>query len=119
MIRRPPRSTLFPYTTLFRSKGRSKGGHDEEHENHERWAVSYGDMMTVLCALFIVLYSMSQVDQTKYEALAQSLAEGFNIKSASILDGTSGVLDGAGAAPTSPASVGPVDPVAAPADPVA
>src|SRR5260221_3549902 len=27
MIRRPPRSTLFPYTTLFRSGGRRVGGH--------------------------------------------------------------------------------------------
>src|SRR3712207_8829364 len=27
MIRRPPRSTLFPYTTLFRSGGRTDGGH--------------------------------------------------------------------------------------------
>src|SRR3712207_7613016 len=26
MIRRPPRSTLFPYTTLFRSNGRARGG---------------------------------------------------------------------------------------------
>src|SRR3712207_8088462 len=26
MIRRPPRSTLFPYTTLFRSKGTARGG---------------------------------------------------------------------------------------------
>jgi chemotaxis protein MotB len=100
--------------------GRRKGGHEEEHENHERWAVSYGDMMTVLCALFIVLYSMSQVDQTKYEALAQSLAEGFNNKSASVLSGSDGVLDAAvagspeqpPAAPAAPAAQ--VDPAAAP-----
>jgi chemotaxis protein MotB len=72
---------------------RRRGGHEEEHENHERWAVSYADMMTVLCALFIVLYSMSQVDQVKYEALAQSLAEGFNNKSASVLDGSDGVME--------------------------
>src|SRR3712207_8879307 len=36
MIRRPPRSTLFPYTTLFRSGGdqsepsKSRGGHDRD-----------------------------------------------------------------------------------------
>src|SRR3712207_7594698 len=30
MIRRPPRSTLFPYTTLFRSRGRSAGGEAED-----------------------------------------------------------------------------------------
>jgi chemotaxis protein MotB len=90
---------------------KKKGGHEEEHENHERWAVSYADMMTVLCALFIVLYSMSQVDQTKYEALAKSLAEGFNNKSASILDGSDGVLDAEVAGSTEQ----PPAPVAAPA----
>src|SRR2546426_3816833 len=30
MIRRPPRSTLFPYTTLFRSRDGHLGGRDEE-----------------------------------------------------------------------------------------
>ena len=88
-------------------------GHEEEHENHERWAVSYGDMMTVLCALFIVLYSMSQVDQVKYNALAQSLAEGFNNTSAAVLDGSPGVMDGATAgtpqAAVQPAAVAPTD----------
>ncbi|SDQ19901.1 flagellar motor protein MotB [Quadrisphaera sp. DSM 44207] len=60
------------------SKGRARrGGHEEEHENHERWAVSYGDMMTVLMALFLVLFAMSNVDQAKYEALKASLAVGF------------------------------------------
>src|SRR2546426_4161692 len=32
MIRRPPRSTLFPYTTLFRSRGGRRGPRDELHE---------------------------------------------------------------------------------------
>lgn len=43
----------------------------------ERWAVSYLDMVTVLMCLFIVLFSMSTVDQKKYEVLANSLATGF------------------------------------------
>src|SRR2546425_3681788 len=35
MIRRPPRSTLFPYTTLFRSQpGAEKPAHGHEHEAH-------------------------------------------------------------------------------------
>src|SRR3712207_8516743 len=33
MIRRPPRSTLFPYTTLFRSQRRALGVHDADHES--------------------------------------------------------------------------------------
>src|SRR3712207_7948845 len=37
MIRRPPRSTLFPYTTLFRSVGRHDGGLDVERRVPVRW----------------------------------------------------------------------------------
>jgi chemotaxis protein MotB len=54
-----------------------KGGHEEEHENHERWLVSYADMMTLLMVLFVVLFAMSQVDQKKFNALADGLAKGF------------------------------------------
>src|SRR3712207_6954969 len=36
MIRRPPRSTLFPYTTLFRSAGRRARGHDGAGHHGER-----------------------------------------------------------------------------------
>ena len=71
---------------------------EEEHVNHERWLVSYSDMITVLMALFIVLFAISQVDQEKYIALSQSLAEGFGDGTPEVdpsqLDGGPGVLDG-------------------------
>lgn len=72
------------------------GGHEEEHVNHERWLVSYSDMITVLMALFIVLFAISQVDQDKYIALRDSLSAGFQdgTVSASVLDGSTGTLDG-------------------------
>ena len=73
---------------------RKKAEHHEEHENHERWAVSYADMMTVLVGLFIVLYSMSQVDQVKFEALRESLAAGFGHRAPSMLQGSTGALSG-------------------------
>ncbi|WP_448059129.1 flagellar motor protein MotB [Cellulomonas hominis] len=82
------------------SHGRSRrprgGGHDEEHVNHERWLISYSDMITVLMALFIVLFAISQVDQVKYDALRRSLASGFGdgTVSQSVLDGSEGALDG-------------------------
>src|SRR5438477_6054362 len=43
MIRRPPRSTLFPYTTLFRSVG--DGGHHVRHlqRGHDERALADGD----------------------------------------------------------------------------
>jgi len=56
---------------------RAKKHEEEEHENHERWLVSYADMLTLLFALFVVLYSMSQVDVTKFTAFAEGLKEGF------------------------------------------
>ena len=55
--------------------------HDEEHENHERWLVSYADMMTLLMVLFVVLFAMSQVDQKKFQALRDGLAKGFGAPS--------------------------------------
>ena len=59
--------------------GRRRKGHHEEHHVDERWLVSYSDMITVLMALFIVLYAMSTVDQKKYDELKNSLATGFGV----------------------------------------
>ena len=50
---------------------------DDHDEPDERWAVSYSDMVTVLMCLFIVLYAVSIVDDTKYEQLKNGLAEAF------------------------------------------
>ncbi|MBC3795705.1 flagellar motor protein MotB [Acetobacterium tundrae] len=49
--------------------------HQEEPEkdNSERWMLSYLDFITLLFVFFVLLYSMSNVDQQKYEALAKSL----------------------------------------------
>lgn len=74
---------------------RPKKHEEEEHENHERWAVSYADMMTVLLALFIVLYAISVVDKTKFEQLRTSLAVGFGAQTfASPIQGSTGPLNG-------------------------
>ncbi len=55
-------------------RGHAEDSHDEPDE---RWAVSYADMVTVLMCLFIVLFAVSNVDKTKFELLANSLATGF------------------------------------------
>ena len=49
----------------------------EEHANHEAWAIPYGDLVTLLLALFVVLYSMSSVNEGKYRVLSDSLNEAF------------------------------------------
>ena len=91
---------------------RTKVAHEEEPENHERWAVSYADMMTVLVGLFIVLYAMSQIDQTKFEALRGSLAAGFGNASPTVLTGASGIMKDAGAVPASIKPAGDTNPIA-------
>src|SRR5438270_10054256 len=44
MIRRTPRSTLFPYTTLFRSQGEEKAVLSRlAHQNYPDWKIEAGD----------------------------------------------------------------------------
>ncbi|MEZ6185769.1 MAG: flagellar motor protein MotB [Planctomycetota bacterium] len=49
----------------------------EEHENHERWLVSYADFITLLFAFFVVLYSISQVDLKKLSQAKKSFGNSF------------------------------------------
>ena len=56
-----------------------KKHHEEEHVNHERWLITYADMLTLLMVLFIVLFSMSQTDAVKFFALRASLNRAFNV----------------------------------------
>lgn len=48
-----------------------------EHSNHDRWLVSYADFMTLLFALFVVLYSSSQIDKKKAGHLAAAIQVAF------------------------------------------
>ncbi|GLX14346.1 flagellar motor protein MotD [Pseudomonas straminea] len=50
----------------------------EEHENHERWLVSYADFITLLFAFFVVMYSISSINEGKYKILSQTLTGVFN-----------------------------------------
>jgi chemotaxis protein MotB len=47
--------------------------YQEEHENHERWLVSYADFITLLFAFFVVMYSISSINEGKYRILSDSL----------------------------------------------
>ena len=57
---------------------RHKKHHHEEHENHERWLVSGYDMMTLLFAVFVVLFAISSTNISKVKLLEQSLQEAFS-----------------------------------------
>jgi chemotaxis protein MotB len=72
----------------------------EEHVNHERWAIPYGDLITLLLAFFVVMYAMSAVNEGKYRVLSQSMMEAFH--------GTSRVIAPSPLAPSAPASAAPV-----------
>jgi chemotaxis protein MotB len=54
----------------------------EKHVNHERWLVSYADFITLLFAVFVTLYAMSQTDKKKAEEVMQSLQQSFGMVNA-------------------------------------
>ena len=63
------------------SRRHKRGGHDHheaEHDESERWLVSFADMMTLLFCLFMVLFAISSVNTSKFEALQQSLKDAFS-----------------------------------------
>ena len=71
---------------------------EEEHVNHERWLITYADMITLLMVLFIVLYSISQVDLAKFKQLKSGIAGGFGGPTAlAAVQGGAGPLEGGGA----------------------
>jgi chemotaxis protein MotB len=56
----------------------------EGHVNHERWIVSYADFVTLLFAFFVVMYSVSSVNEGKYRVLSQTLTHAFQESQRSI-----------------------------------
>jgi chemotaxis protein MotB len=54
----------------------------EKHVNHERWLVSYADFITLLFAVFVVLYAMGQSDKKKVEEIAASIQASFGMANA-------------------------------------
>ena len=68
---------------------RGRRGHSAEFENEERWLLTYADMLTLMFALFMVLYSISSVNISKYESLQQSLKAAF---SGSVLSGGKSIM---------------------------
>jgi len=87
-------------------KHRSGGGHEEESE--ERWLITYADMITLLMAFFIMMYSMSMVDLKKFEDMKSTMGRIFgggglgagagevSAAGAGLLEGQLGLLDGEG-----------------------
>jgi len=81
---------------------RSRQAHVEEaHSNHERWLITYADMITLLMVLFIVMFAISQVDQKRFEELKDGVAAGFG-ETSSPFQGQDSVMPAAGTQPFEP-----------------
>ncbi|MBX9297747.1 flagellar motor protein MotD [Chromobacterium piscinae] len=50
---------------------------EEEHENHERWLVSYADFITLLFAFFVVMYAISSLNEGKYRVMSSAIMDAF------------------------------------------
>lgn len=89
-------------------KGHKHEEHEEheEHVNHEAWVIPYADMLTLLMALFLVLFAIGRTDLEKFKKLAESFRQEFGggassqvvtisegQSGTSPLDGGEGVLD--------------------------
>jgi len=70
----------------------------EEHENLERWLVSYSDFMTLLFATFVVLYALAQSDVNSFKNIEEALRKAFsqNIfdNQQAIMEGQDSIMDG-------------------------
>jgi chemotaxis protein MotB len=82
----------------------------EEHVNHEAWVIPYADVLTLLMALFLVLFALGRTDEAKLKIAADSFrrelgvgVSEFNIGEGSgpLGNGGTGILDGAVPAPMS------------------
>jgi chemotaxis protein MotB len=96
---------------MARNSGRRRMGVEEEaEESDERWLLTYADMITLLMALFMVLFSISSVNVSKFVTLQRSLQDAF---SGRILPGGRALKESGGST-TSP-TVAATPPTAAPA----
>jgi chemotaxis protein MotB len=64
-----------------------------EHENHERWLISYADFITLLFAFFVVMFATSQTDKGKAQEVSDSVkraleGEKMSTMIAAVLGGT-------------------------------
>ena len=57
--------------------GGGRKGRKEEHANHEAWAIPYGDLITLLLAFFVVMYSVSSLNSGKYRVMSEALMAAF------------------------------------------
>lgn len=75
---------------------RRKKAEEPEKENTERWLLTYSDMITLLLALFIMLFAISNVDAQKFKAFSTAFAKAFGTSTVSGTGSAFGVGSGLG-----------------------
>jgi chemotaxis protein MotB len=68
-----------------------KKQHTGEHENSERWLLTYADLITLLLGLFVILYAMSKIDAGKYAEIVNAMGGVFG-SSKGVMSGNNGVV---------------------------
>ena len=89
---------------MSKSRGHARHEEHEEHEehvNHEAWVIPYADMLTLLMALFLVLFAVGRTDLEKFKKLAASMRHEFGNSSTEVVD-----LGGSGDNPTGDGGAG-------------
>jgi chemotaxis protein MotB len=98
-----------------RGRRRHKGGGHDELDEHmdERWLVSFADMMTLMFALFMVLFSISSVNTSKFEDLQKSMQDAF---SGAVVSGGKAIMEKAASSEAANAAPEPPLPAMMPLD---
>ncbi|MGI9296167.1 MAG: flagellar motor protein MotB, partial [Pseudomonadales bacterium] len=71
---------------------------DDEQINSDRWLVSYSDLLTLMLAFFVVMYSIAQMNEEEYSILAENLQFAFDSNGAQAQRGSETVIDLGGSA---------------------
>jgi len=66
--------------------------HAEQHDNEERWLLTYADLITLLLGLFVILYAMSKIDAGKYAELVSAMGGVFGKEKQGMLQGQMGMM---------------------------
>ena len=65
---------------------------DDDSDDTNRWLVSYADFITLLFALFVVLYAYSQANEAKHQALSEAIGEAFGRSGSGLLPATGKIV---------------------------
>ena len=77
-----------------RPRRRRQGGNGGGN-NHDRWLITYADLITLLMIFFVVMYAVSKVDQTKFQTLSVSLSQALQTDDRIQLEGAPSLLQNA------------------------